>query len=116
MHFTLTDEQQLLRDSAAAFVRDNSSLKRIRALRDGGDPDGFSRDLWKQMAELGWLGIVFPEEYGGLGLGYKELALVLEEFGKGLMPEPWLSTVLLGGDGGVARRQRRAARVGAAGA
>jgi acyl-CoA dehydrogenase len=97
MNFSLNDEQQLLRDSAASFVRDNSSLKRIRALRDSKDADGFSRDLWKQMAELGWLGIVFPEEYGGLGLGYKELALVLEEFGKGLMPEPWMSTVLLGG-------------------
>ncbi len=97
MQFALTDEQQLLRDSAAAFVRDNSPLQRIRALRDGEDPDGFSRDLWKHMAELGWLGIVFPEPYGGLGLGYKELALVLEEFGKGLMPEPWMSTVLLGG-------------------
>jgi alkylation response protein AidB-like acyl-CoA dehydrogenase len=97
MNFSFTDEQQLLRDSAAAFVRDNSSLKRIRALRDSKDPDGFSRDLWQQMAELGWLGIVFPEEFGGLGLGYKELALVLEEFGKGLMPEPVMSTVLLGG-------------------
>jgi len=97
MNFSLTAEQQLLRESAADFVRDNSSLKRIRALRDSKDPDGFSRALWTQMAELGWLGIVFPEEVGGLGLGYKELALVLEEFGKGLMPEPWLSTVLLGG-------------------
>jgi acyl-CoA dehydrogenase len=96
MQFSLTDEQQLLRDSAAAFVRDNSSLRRIRALRDSRDADGFSRALWKQMAELGWLGIVFPEPAGGLGLGYKELALVLEEFGRGLMPEPWLSTVLLG--------------------
>jgi alkylation response protein AidB-like acyl-CoA dehydrogenase len=96
MHFSLTDEQRLLRDSAATFVRDTSSLRRIRALRDGKDADGFSRDLWKQMAGLGWLGIVFPEAHGGLGLGYKELALVLEEFGKGLMPEPWMSTVLLG--------------------
>jgi len=97
MQFSLTEEQQLLKDSAAAFVRDNSSLKRIRALRDSRDADGFSRALWKPMAELGWLGIIFPEEHGGLGLGYKELALVLEEFGKGLMPEPWMSTVLLGG-------------------
>ena len=97
MQFALNDEQQLLRDSAAAFVRDNSSMKRIRALRDSRDPDGFSRSLWAKMAELGWLGILFPEEHGGLGLGYKDLALVLEEFGKGLMPEPWLSTVLLGG-------------------
>jgi alkylation response protein AidB-like acyl-CoA dehydrogenase len=97
MNFSLTDEQQLLRESAAAFVRDNSSLRRIRALRDSKDADGFSRDLWKQMAELGWLGIVFPETHGGLDLGHKELGLVLEELGKGLMPEPLLSTVLLGG-------------------
>jgi alkylation response protein AidB-like acyl-CoA dehydrogenase len=97
MQFALSDEQQLLRESAAAFVRDNSSLRRIRALRDSRDADGFSRHLWKQMAELGWLGIVFPDTYGGLGLGHKELALVLEELGKGLMPEPVLSSVLLGG-------------------
>jgi acyl-CoA dehydrogenase len=97
MQFALTEEQQLLRDSAAAFVRNHSSLRRIRALRDGNDADGFSRDLWRDVAGLGWLGIPFPEDDGGLGLGLKELALVLEEFGKGLMPEPLLSTVLLGG-------------------
>ena len=112
MQFSLTDEQQLLRDSAAAFVRDNSSLRRIRALRDSKDADGFSRALWKQMADLGWLGIVFPETYGGLGLGYKELALIVEELGKGLLPEPWMSTVLLGGGAvwrGGSDRQRAAA-------
>jgi alkylation response protein AidB-like acyl-CoA dehydrogenase len=97
MLFSLTDEQQLLRDSAAAFVRDHSSLKRIRVLRDSQDPDGFSRALWKDIAALGWLGIPFAEADGGLGLGLKELGLVLEELGKGLMPEPILSSVLLGG-------------------
>ena len=97
MQFSLSDEQVLLRDSAAAFVRDHSSLRRIRALRDAKDPDGFSRDLWKQIAALGWLGIPFAEADGGLGLGLKDLSLVLEEFGKGLMLEPLLSTVLLGG-------------------
>ncbi|MBX3026023.1 acyl-CoA dehydrogenase family protein [bacterium] len=102
MQFSLNEEQSLLRESAAAFVRDHSSLRRIRALRDARDADGFSRDLWQQMAELGWLGIPFAAAYGGLGLGLKELALVLEELGKGLMPEPMLSTVLLGG-GAIAR-------------
>lgn len=97
MLFSLSDEQTLLRESAAAFVRDHSSLRRIRALRDGHDADGFSRELWQQMAALGWLGIPFAEADGGLGLGLKELALVLEELGKGLMPEPLLSSVLLGG-------------------
>ncbi len=97
MRFSLTDEQRLLRDSAAALVRDHSSLKRIRTLRDGKDADGFCRDLWRRIAALGWLGIPFAEADGGLGLGCKELALVLEEFGRGLLPEPILSTVLLGG-------------------
>jgi len=60
-------------------------------------PARYSRDLWTEMAQLGWLGIPFPEEHGGVGLGYTELMVVLEEFGRGLMPEPLLSTVLLGG-------------------
>lgn len=73
MQFSLSDEQTLLRDSAAAFVNDHSSLQRIRALRDSRDADGFSRDLWKQMADLGWLGIPFAEADGGLGLDRKSV-------------------------------------------
>ncbi len=96
MNLVLSDEQQLLQQTVRDFVGRRSSLKRIRALRDAGDPDGFSRDLWREMAELGWVGIVLPEAHGGLGLGYRELAIVMEELGRGLMPEPMLSTVLLG--------------------
>lgn len=96
MDLVLSDEQDLLQATAREFVAGRSSLKRIRALRDGGDPDGFSRDLWAEMGRLGWVGIVLPEAYGGLGLGYLELMVVMEELGRGLMPEPMLSTVLLG--------------------
>jgi alkylation response protein AidB-like acyl-CoA dehydrogenase len=96
MDLVLSDEQQLLQQTVRDFVGRRSSLKRIRTLRDTGDPDGFSRDLWREMAELGWVGIVLPEAHGGLGLCYRELAIVMEEFGRGLMPEPMLSTVLLG--------------------
>jgi alkylation response protein AidB-like acyl-CoA dehydrogenase len=92
----LTEEQELLQHTVREFVRDQSSLQRIRALRDTGDPDGFSRALWRQMAGLGWVGIVIPEEFGGAGLGYTDLIVVMEEMGRGLMPEPMLSTVLLG--------------------
>src|SRR5439155_869423 len=60
------------------------------------DPDGFSRALWREMARLGWTGIILAEEHGGLGLGYRDLMVVMEELGHGLMPEPMLSTVLLG--------------------
>jgi alkylation response protein AidB-like acyl-CoA dehydrogenase len=111
MDLVLTEEQELLQQTAREFVTKNSSLRRIRALRDSQEPLGYSPDLYDEMAKLGWLGIVFPEEYGGSGLGYTELMVVLEELGRGLMPEPVLSTVLLGGatiarGGSQAQRQK----------
>ncbi len=96
MDLVLSEEQELLQQTIRDFVGRRSSLKRIRALRDGADADGFSRDLWREMAQLGWTGIILPEEHGGLGLGYRDLMVVMEELGRGLMPEPMLSTVLLG--------------------
>ncbi len=96
MDLVLTEEQELLARTAREFVNGKSSLKRIRALRDANDADGFSRDLWREMAALGWLGIVIPEEYGGAGLGHLDQMVVLEELGRGLMPEPMIATVLLG--------------------
>ena len=96
MDLVLSEEQALLQQTAREFVAARSSLKRIRTLRDANDPDGFSRALWREMARLGWVGIVLPEEQGGLGLGYMDLMVVMEELGRGLMPEPMLSTVLLG--------------------
>src|SRR5262245_39180598 len=95
MDLVLSDEQQLLQQTAREFVAGRSSFKRLRALRDSA-ADGFSRDLWREMARLGWTGIVIPEEYGGAGLGFVDLMVVMEELGRGLMPEPMLSTVLLG--------------------
>jgi acyl-CoA dehydrogenase len=92
----LSEEQELLARTAREFVTGRSSLKRVRRLRDTNDADGFSRELWKEMASLGWLGINVPEEYGGAGLGWLELMVVMEEVGRGLMPEPMLSTVLMG--------------------
>jgi alkylation response protein AidB-like acyl-CoA dehydrogenase len=94
MKLVLSEEHRLLRESAAEFVRSKSSLKRIRALRDSADATGFSRDLWHEMAELGWAGIVVAEEHGGSGLGYSHLMVVMEELGRGLMPEPMVPTVL----------------------
>lgn len=96
MDLVLTEEQELLRHSVREFVARRSSLKRIRMLRDSDDPDGFSRPLWAEMARLGWLGILLPIEHGGGGLGYLDLMVVMEELGRGLLPEPLLSTVLLG--------------------
>jgi len=96
MSLALTEEQELLRNTAREFVAENSPVKELRRLRDSNDPVGFSRELWKQMAELGWAGIVLPEEFGGADLGYAELGLVLEECGRTLAATPLVSTVLLG--------------------
>ena len=64
---------------------------------DAKDVVGFSQDLWKEMAKLGWTGILVPEAFGGAGLGLTDLAVVLEALGKNLTPQPFLSTVLLAG-------------------
>jgi alkylation response protein AidB-like acyl-CoA dehydrogenase len=92
----LTEEQEILQRTAREFVQSRSPLSRLRALRDADTADGFSRELWTEMARLGWLGIVVPEQYGGAGLGWTDLMVVLEELGRGLVPEPMMGTVLLG--------------------
>jgi acyl-CoA dehydrogenase len=97
VQLVLSEDQELLAKTAADFVADHSPVSRVRALRDSADPVGFSRSLWKQMGELGWLGIPIPESYGGAELGLSELVVVLEALGRTLAPEPFLSSVLLGG-------------------
>jgi alkylation response protein AidB-like acyl-CoA dehydrogenase len=97
MQLVLTEDQELLAKTARDFVAGRSPVSRVRELRDRGDATGFSRDLWKEMAGLGWLGIPFAEEHGGAGLGLSELCVVMEALGRTLAPEPFLSTVLLGG-------------------
>jgi len=110
MELVLTEEQTILQKTAREFLAKSSSSKRLRALRDSKDPLGYSKDLWKQMADLGWPGIIFPAEYGGSELGHAHLMVVLEEFGRGLVPEPIISNVLLAGTaillaGSAAQRQ-----------
>jgi acyl-CoA dehydrogenase len=97
MDLVLTEDQELIAKTAADFVKQKSPIARVRELRDTADAVGFSRRLWKEMAELGWVGIAFPEEHGGAGLGFAELVVVMEELGRTLAPEPFLSTVLLAG-------------------
>ena len=97
MQIVLNEDQELLAKTAADFVSEKSPVGRMRELRDERDPDGFSRALWKEMAELGWVGIPFSEAHGGAEMGLAELAVVLEALGRNLAPEPFLSTVLLGG-------------------
>ena len=93
MALVRTEEQEILARTARELVNGRSPLRRVRELRD--DERGFSRELWTSMAELGWLGIVVPEQYGGAGLGWSDLAVVMEEVGRGLLPEPLVGSVLL---------------------
>jgi len=98
MGLILTEDQLILRDMAKTFFDEKSPVERMRALRDSRDETGFTRSLWKEMAELGWTGILLPESVGGADLGYGELGVVLAECGRVLAPEPFVSTVLLGGN------------------
>lgn len=93
----LSDEQTMLKDTAKEFCANNAPIGQLRKLRDEDSADGFDRDTWNKMAELGWAGIPFPEEHGGLAFGYKGLGVVTEETGRTLAASPLYATVWLGG-------------------
>jgi alkylation response protein AidB-like acyl-CoA dehydrogenase len=90
-----TEEQTMLRDASKAWAQEKSPVTQFRKLRDSDNPDGFDRAAWKEMAEMGWAGIVIPEDYGGTGLGTLTLGIVLEETGRTLTASPLLSTGLI---------------------
>lgn len=90
-----TPEQEELRESARRFLSERSSSDVVRELME--TEHGFDQDTWKQMAELGWLGLSIPEEFGGLGYGFVELFVLLEEMGRVLLPAPFFSSVILSG-------------------
>ena len=92
MPLFLNDEQTMLRDTARDFVADAAPVSHLRQLRDADDPTGFSRDLWKRFAEMGFTGILIGEDQGGLGMGHVEAGIVLEEVGRNLSPSPFLAT------------------------
>lgn len=94
MNVTVSEEQSMLQDSARKFVQNEISLEKVRELAE--EPKGLTDDLWAKIAEQGWLGILIPEEHGGIGMGLQELAVVCEELGRGCVPGPFLSTVLVG--------------------
>ena len=93
----LTDDQKMLQETAASFLREEGSIgKQLRHWRDIECKDGFGHGLWKQFAELGFTGVCIPESHGGLGLGATEAALMLEEIGRNLTPSPFLTTAVAG--------------------
>lgn len=95
MALVLNEEQLMLKESAAGFLSEKASVAHLRVLRDAGDEHGFSDDVWREMAQMGWAGIAIPEEFGGLGYGYTGLGLVLEQAGRNLSASPLQSSVLV---------------------
>jgi alkylation response protein AidB-like acyl-CoA dehydrogenase len=92
--FAFTEEQQELRATAARFLEEKSSSAIVRQLME--TETGFDEGTWKQMADLGWFGMAVPEAYGGLGFGFVEITVLMEEMGRRLLPAPYLSSVILG--------------------
>src|SRR5204862_4624959 len=95
MALVLNEEQSMLRDSARGLISDKAPVAHLRQLRDANDASGFSRELWKAFAEMGFSGLLVPENFGGSGLGCVEAGVVMEEIGRTLMPSPFLSTAVL---------------------
>jgi alkylation response protein AidB-like acyl-CoA dehydrogenase len=114
MDIGFTAEQELLRESARRFLESECTTQFVRQRM--AEPEAVTGEFWAKLAEQGWLGIVYPEEYGGSGLGVVDLVVLMEEMGRAVMPGPFLSTVLLGGAaiaaaGTPAQRQRWLPRI-----
>ncbi|MEE2690539.1 MAG: acyl-CoA dehydrogenase family protein [Pseudomonadota bacterium] len=95
MPLVLTEEQEMLRESARGFLDEKAPVAALRKLRDSNDGTGFSRALWKEMAEQGWAGILVEEEYGGADFGFVGAGVLAEEMGRTLTASPFLSTSIL---------------------
>ena len=95
MKLTLTEEQEMLKKTARDFLADKCSKTFVKQMEES--ETGYSRELWQEMAELGWMGLAFPEKYGGGDMSFLDLAVLLEEMGRACLPGPFFSTVVLGG-------------------
>ena len=95
MALVLNEEQEMLRESARGFLDEKAPVSALRKLRDDNDTTGFSRDLWKEMAEMGWAGILVDEEHGGADFGFVGAGVLAEEMGRTLTASTFLSTSIL---------------------
>ncbi|WP_339933797.1 acyl-CoA dehydrogenase [uncultured Brevundimonas sp.] len=109
MPLILTEEQTMLKDAADGFLNENAPIAHLRKLRDSKDADGVSRDLWRAFGEMGFAGVIIPEEHGGSGLGAVEAGVVAEALGRTLTPSPFMGSGVLSAkvlvDGGSAEQQ-----------
>lgn len=92
----LNEEQQMIKDQASAWVREQAPVSTFRAMRDQGVTQGFFAETWNAMIEMGWTGLIVPENYGGAGLGYQTLGLVLEQLGRNLVASPLYASSVVG--------------------
>ena len=109
MNFDFSDEQKQMRDEARKFLSEKCPPKAVRAVLDGKEP--YDRELWKGLAEMGFLGVAIPEKFGGAGAGHLELCVIAEEMGRALAPVPFSSTVYLAAEalliaGSAAQKQK----------
>jgi alkylation response protein AidB-like acyl-CoA dehydrogenase len=95
MSLVLTEDQLMFRDAAKRFATERAPVAQLRKLRDDNDAAGFSRAVWKEMAEMGWAGVLVPEEHGGAGFGYVGAGLIADEVGRNVSATPLLSTAVL---------------------
>jgi len=95
MDLGLDEQQEMLKNFARDFLEKECPEQLVRAMED--DEKGYSPELWQKMAQQGWMGLIIPENYNGTGMNICELVVLLEEFGRALVPGPFISTVVLGG-------------------
>ena len=96
MKLVLNEEQQMLRDSAKDFAANRTPVNHFRSLRDNNDPLNWDKDVWKEMVDLGWSGILIPEEFGGSDFGLAGISVIMQEVGKTLTPSPLFATAVMG--------------------
>lgn len=95
MDFSLSEEQEMLKTAARGFLEAECPESKVREVEHG--TKGYSPKLWKRVADLGWLGLMYPEEYGGMGMNFLDMTVLYEEMGRAMFPSPHLSTVVLCG-------------------
>jgi len=95
MGLLLTDDEKMLQESAEGFFADKAPVSQLRALRDDRDATGYSKELWAEMAEMGFTGVLIPEDHGGFDMGFMAAGLIAEQMGRNLSASPFLSTSIL---------------------
>jgi len=95
MSYVLSEEEQMLRDAAKAYLTEKSPVSELRRIRDEGCKDGFRHAVWRDMAEMGWTGVAIEEAYGGVDMGFSAAGVLLQEMGRTLTASPYIPSAIL---------------------